>query len=542
VKALLRFQGMVLLRANSNPFVLLLLILPATFAWSAMQSHGGFGGLISAGAAFLFIAAFGIADMATTFVALDAVRWTSPLRPQRVLAAHVLFWLLVFVVPLAVVAAIHADDVPSALVLFAHLSFVVAGAAALIPVFRRLRRHRAGWTAAVGGGLVGLVLAWPAAWSVFLAWTGNGGIGIATIFVVFCIALAIGVPSFLREELLPAAAGAVVEPRYTRDDVAERVAARSPLATLLRTAYSPVWTCFWTAFGGVFPLVFPSMNIVAIWTALAASNLAGLALQSWRWLVATPIDRVRAFRILFGPLLAFVLVVTATRLAVVEVASDRSAFFRDYRYDGFITRGPATLSLYELLEHESDSRAYLTPDASRIATHLQEHFRETYGLSVARDRIEADILRGWPEHPSTGIMDADQTAVLDAMERVRVDLADDIAGATRRRDLVIAAGLVLAFLVMLRAQFAGRLLGVFLVILVGLPLATLALFRRDVPSFAAAADKLYAAMTGASPTALWLAFAAACALGVFLWRSASKAFRRIDLLDLPPNPPAWMRS
>jgi hypothetical protein len=541
VKALLRFQGVALTRTISNRFVVIGLPLVLVGTWMSVREREPIHSTIWALESLFVVVVLALWGMTRTFEALDVVRWTLPLDRRRLLRSHFGFWLAVAAPPATIVAVVHAADVLGAAVLLVHLALFVVAAAALVMFFQRVSRPGVGLGGIVSGVVVGSVLVWPAGWSFYLAWSGRAE-SLILIAVVAGVSWAIGVPSFLREELAPAAAAAATASRPSRSDADGSIAARTPVATVMRAAYPPFLTALWIVFGGVLPLLFAWTTIFVIYAPIAGSNLAGAALQSWRWLAATPISRDRAFRILFGPALAFVLVVTGARLVLVETTGDRSAFFRDHRRDDFALSDSATLELHELLEFQPDGRAYLTPDASRIATRLQRHFRESYGLAVPKDRIEADILRGWPEQPSTGIMDSDQTAVLDAMERVRVDLADDIAGATRRRDLAVAAGLVLAFLVMLRLQFAGRLLGVFLVILVGLPLAMLALFRRDVPAFAEASDKLYAAMTGASSTVFWLALVAACALGALLWRSARAAFRRIDLLDLPPSPPAWMRS
>jgi hypothetical protein len=537
VRALLRYQAVTLAQTLRHPAAILRLGGLAILVWLAFSMSDG----ASATLAFVGAMTAVLVGMTRTFESLDTIRWVVPIRREHAVRAHFGFWLMVLS-PLSLIVAIgRSQDVVGAAILYLHLELVVVAAAAIVIFYQRITRRGVGAVAMLAGIVVGSVLVWPVAWSFYLAWSGRAE-SLLLITVVAGVCWALGVPSFLREELLPTAAGKAVERRRSRADGEEPAVARSPVATVLRGAYPPVWIAVWIALGGVLPLLFAWTTIFAIYAPFAGSSVAGFALQSWRWLAATPIDRDRAFRILFGPTLAFVLVVTGARLVFIETTVDRSAFFRDYRYDSFVTRGPATLGLPDVLDIGPDGNRYLPPDLQVVAGRVHEHLRTEYGLPVSEERIEADMRPAWPRHPTAGRTDEDQTAVLDAMERVRVDLADDIAGATRRRDFAIAAGLVLAFLVMLRVQFAGPRLGVFLVTLVQIPLATLALFGRERLPFAAKADKLYAAMTGGSSTAHWLALVVACAFAVFLWRSARAAFRRIDLLDLPSNPPAWMRS
>ncbi len=531
MKALLRFQAVVAWREFSNPLVLITLGLVPLSAWLAATADG-FIAAVYAVVAFAVLAVLAVWGMSSTYEAMDAIRWSAPLPHRRVLAAHVVFWLAIFLPLVFVVAAFHSGY---GAYLAMVLALVVTEAALLIPFFHRMRR-RGGAVSLICGGLVAWLLVWPAAWSVVLVWTGRPEIGLPESAVVCAIATTIGLLSFRSEERSPAASGADVGRSQARIDERGPSAARSPVAILLRATYPPFRTALDFAFGGVLPLMFPSMYVFAIWTPLAASNAAGCGLQTWRWLAATPIDRDRAFRILFGPALAFVLVVAGVRLAIVETTSDRSVFFRDDRREGFRYVGSSTLTLAELLEIGPSGNGYRPAEVHRVAAGVRDHLRAQFGATVPLERIEANLGRAWPQQPTAGAVDDDMGYVLDGLERVRLDLADDIASTSRRRDLSIAAGLVLAFLAMLRAQFRGRVLGVLLVIVVVLPLVMLAGFRREFPAYAAAVDSAVAALTSAPPPVFWLALAGACTLGAFLWRSSRRAFRRIDLLDLPPNP------
>jgi hypothetical protein len=533
VKALLRFQQVVLLRAATQPLVLLYLALPSILLVFALLMRGSIDGDAWLGLSFIAIGALVLPGMATTYTALDAVRWSAPIRPSRLVAAHARFWLSVLAAPTAVATLLWTNDPFDAALLFFHMLLVVLAASAVMPFFARMGRHSRGVLSAVACVLVALLI-WPAAISLGLQCRGHRAVGFTVIAIVSAVATAIGATSLLCDEIAPLsrAEGPIVR------TIAERRVARSPLTAMWITAYSPSSTTLWVLFGGALPLAFPTAQLFTIWVPLAASNLAGIALQSWRWLAATPIDRGRAFRILFGPALAFVFVVMAGRIAIVETTSDRTVFFRDQRREGFQHVGSTTLTLAFLLKTGPTGNGYVPAEASEVAEGVRRHLEENYGLLVPTERIETDLRRGWPDHPTPGSWDVDMGYVLDGLERVRADLGDEIAWAGRRRDLLIAVGVVLAFLVLLRVQFKGRVLGVVLVVLVGLPLATLAVGRRESPRFAAATDDLYRAIFRMPPAAMWTLVAGACVVGVFLWRNSVAAFRRIDVLDIPPNPTA----
>jgi hypothetical protein len=285
----------------------------------------------------------------------------------------------------------------------------------------------------------------------------------------------------------------------------------------------------------VLPLLFPTIGIMAVCAPLCADHFAGLGMQTWRWLAATPIDRDRAFRILFGPALAFVVVVVGARFAMTE-ASDRSVFFRDGRRPGFEDVGAKTVTLASLLETGPSGYGYRPADASKLAVALSGRLRDTFGLTIPPARIEADFRRGWPEHPTPGRTEDHMSYVLDGLERVRLDLGDEIASADRRIDAAIAVGMVLMFLVLLRTGFRDRVLRTVTVILVGTPLAMNGILHREFPRYREATDELFGAIFGSPHAAQWTLVAASCVVGWLLWRSSMNAFRRIDLADIPPNP------
>jgi hypothetical protein len=536
VRSLLRFQGVVLARVFEQPAAILPL---AGLAVLVTLGAYGIGDSASATLAFMLGVAVAVLGMTRTFESLDVVRWIVPIRRDLAVRAHFGFWLTVLSPLFLIVAIGRSHDALGAVILFFHLALVVVAAAAIVMFYQRITRRGFGVGAIAAGIVVGSALVWPTAWSFYRAWTGHAE-SLVLAAIVAGVSWALGVPSFLREELEPSATGGIVGSRSAYAAEGRPVSAWPPAWSVLRATYGPVMTSVWIVLGA-FPLLFPSFNIAAVWTPIAGSNLAGLGLQSWRWLAATPIDRDRAFRILFGPLLMFVLAVSGVRFAINEATHDRSAFFRDERREGFEYVGFSTLTLSQILECGPNGNGYRPAEFPRVAVGVRDHLRRQFGMSVAVERIEADLRPGWPKQPKPGGLDDDMGYVLDGLERVRLDVGDEIARASRTRDVSITAGLVLAFLVLLRVQFQGKALGVFLVILVGLPLVTLASFRRDVPALAAALDKPYEAIAGMSLVVLCLALAAAGALGALLWRSARRAFRRIDLLDLP-NPPAWLRS
>ena len=531
MSALLRLQAVALRRAIAQPATLVRVVGLMVLVLVMGATGDGPGATL----AFMSVITVVLIGMTRTIETLDAVRWAAPIRRGHAVRAYFGFWAMVCS-PLIVTSAILLSrDALGAAILLLHLALVVVGAASIVMFYQRITRRGFGVAAMVAGIAVGSVLVWPTAWSFYLAWSGRAE-ALLVIAVVAGVSWALGVPSFLREELVPASAGTTVERTASRAQREATAVARSPVAILLRAAYPPLWTTFWILFGVVFPILVPSISVVAVWTPIAASNLAGIALQSWRWLAATPIDRGRVFRVLFGAPLAFVVLVMAARIAIVETTTNRSAFFRDHRRAGFESAGASTLTLSQLLKSGPTGNGYRAAEASDVAAGVRRHLEDNCGLFVPAQRIEADLRRGWPEHPTPGDWDGDMGYVLDGLERVRADLGGEISAAGRRRDVLVAVGVVLAFLALLRAQFQGRLLGVVFVVIVGLPLATLALGRRDFPRFAAATDDLYRAVFGMPTAALWALAAGACVAGAFLWWNSVRAFRRIDVLDIPPNP------
>jgi hypothetical protein len=560
MKALLRFQAVVLARTFSNAGVLTLVAAAGVAAIVALTARGG--GAYAAPASMV-LGSFAVWGMASTFGAMDRLTWSSPARRAQVLRAHFLFWATVLGPPCAAAAVLHSKaDAPASALLFLALMLLVGTAAANVAVFQRWLRSGT-VDSAMPALALPLVTAVPAAWAILLASFGDLATSAVASSAVFVVAAAVATRLYCRDEFLPQATG----PADPRDVLPDRRTTRTPARTLGTGSRSGLlWPVVPVVLAlqcmpvpGWFP--FPAFYVVLAVSVLATPNLGSCA-----WLFATPMERGRIFRRLFVPLALLATVAVAARIGVLEFRPDRTAFFDSFGSNPEARHHKDALHLGQVLRIRpreapvageppvevlgSDGElVYASPEPEFMAARVREHLRAAYGLDVAAERIEGSIRRGWPEDFSPGPdgrVWAEQTAVFDAMDRVRADLSDDIESADRRRNLLCGAVVLLSAMTLLRREVAGGgrfWSGARSVLWV----AWLAMCLTQIaPGSAAAAALTSVALAVEAPiqqasapvaALLLLAVPAACFL---LWKSAERAFRRLDVAELAaPRPSSW---
>ncbi len=526
MKALLRFQWTVIVRTVAGSFVVFGAPIVVAGLWFAVAASDRYESRIAAGGAFCILAIFGLGGMYATLDALDVLRWTAPVGRGRALRAFLGFWLVFWVGASAIVAATVAQSAGDAVIIVTHAALFAVAAAGAMLFFLQVARSGSGGFEVLARLLVGGALVWPAGASFLLAWTGRWE-ALPVVAAVAALAGALGFPLFLRSDRA-AAASTVAAASTSTTDV--RRGPLAPTVVILRCTLGTgaVW---WIAYIVMLSILVPN-PVAWMWPVIGASNLARAGDSTWRWLLPTPIDRRRAFRLLVGPGVAFVVAVVAARFAVLELATDRSAFFRDPRSPSGWLDNRDRLSLQDVL-YTANGRSYERPRIEPIAERVQVRLRERLGIDVPTGRISAAMARGWPTERPTGVLDFDQTTAMDAMERVHVELAPEIAGAVRRRDCADAAVAVLLFFALLRVSFLRgwrSVVGTTLVVL--LPLSVVTFGRTLVGRPLDDSDVLF-------PNASWTVAASACAVAavasVLLWRSSFRAFRRVEFTDIRPT-------
>lgn len=542
MKSLLRFQGVVLARTHASGLVRL--FLGGALVAVVLAEWRGPAGMPSALAIpFLYLAGMlGVIGIASTYDALDALRWSAPVRPSEVLKAHIVFWTAICsALALAFAAAVGwRSGAETGVLVFVDLMLVAGTVAFVVPYFHGLYRRRSVERAALASLLAIVWLFAPGTWGVALMCNGEPALAALVLTAVLAASATFGTRSVLRDERLPVASGAadlrLVAPPQTKPRDAARTARAQmdPGAAWVVAAFVvlfflvPTWTWF------PFPVLF---------LPIAVRNLTTASLPSCRWLFATPMDRSRMFRRVLGPVVLLVVGATAARFVEFEFQPNRTAFFRMIRQGGYPPHRNDAVSIGQLWDVDEARHEYRPPDINVITTHLSEHLREIYGAEIPADRIEASIRRGWPS-PGPGLSNdssyAWQEAFFDAMDRVRADLGDDLIAAERRRNLIFATAVVLLGVGALcaavgdgrRARFRTVFMLAFAIVCL-VPLGIRGTRAAEVMH--AVSDVFERPLQRASTLLFALSIAGAGVVAFLLWKLAERSFRRLDLTDLPPS-------
>jgi hypothetical protein len=397
---------------------------------------------------------------------------------------------------------------------------------------------------------VGLALiplwALPSVGGVIFAWAKDAGTALLLLAPSCCIAYALGARIFLREERTPDGSAESVsmsrwESRLVSRAAGDRTTARPPAASILRATWSSWQTASSVAFGILSPFTLHAGAGLSIgWTVMSVTFLASTARSAWRWLGTTAIDRRRAHRILFLPVVAFAITVGALRFVVPEFVGDRTAFYSPVSSSTWSFRHD-TLTLENILEWDEKARDYRDPDAAGLAALVRVHLDAEYGLRVPQERIERTISRGWPASFRVRGSPSAWEAVGLAMARVHSELATELRTNDRIRSLVDAVASVLLALLCVRLGLAGqgRLRkwgGLLPLALVFVAIAPMIAPHSEIARRLFAAEQwVRSVFTDGGMPAIAALLVGACAAGYFLWWSGLQAFRRLDLSDLPPQ-------
>jgi hypothetical protein len=260
------------------------------------------------------------------------------------------------------------------------------------------------------------------------------------------------------------------------------------------------------------------------------------SLASCRWLLAGPMERGRMFRRRFLPVVLFAVVGVTVHSIVQEFRPDRTVLFDAFRPNREFVHHRDALTLPQLLDVDG-------PQIPVMAEGVREYLGHTYGLDVTKGRVEALIRSGclhsgWKEGDKSPLS---EEAVFAAMDRVHDDLVGEIVAADRRRIAVNACVGVLLCIVLLRGQlvgftsrwaFSGLLFAGCAVIF-----APVFAPRSSVAMAVVAAER--AVLSFVERISLPVALLVFVALALLLWKSCERAFRRLDLTDLPPMTNAW---
>jgi hypothetical protein len=563
VRALLRFQAAALVREYARRAYVGYLAIAAVLVCLAATNSGPTSNACSGGA-FAIVALLTPFGMTSTFLTLEAVRWVAPVRPGRVLLAHVLFWTVLFALPAAAIAVHHAGGAVEFAVLFGDQMLLVLATALAVPaVHRMFRDSRARDILAIPFAVA--IWAFAAARSAYLAWDGEPGTAGGLLAALACVFAVPGTRAMLRAERLPAVS-ATTDPQ---EFAPVRRTARSPASTTTvgcgaRMAWSmPVIAALVFLVPAERWWPFPAFALL-----IAAQSFLPLTLSSLRWLLPTPMARARIFRRGFLPFAVVAVALVAARVVIVELRPDRTVFF-----DSYVTAdriGSARrwrrdqLVLGQVLRQENTTwsghgpppvevlgsggrLSYAEPETAFMADRVREHLAWSYGLDVSSERIEASILRGWPAARTPDATDGmpwNQGAVFDAMERVRADLADDIVRADRRRNVLNASVLLLGCVALLRfgmTQHRRR----WRATLVGTVIWCLAFLPQMAPESRAAAALestirfVELPFQRASDPVFALLLIPVAAMLFLGWTWCERAFSRLELTDLPPETNAW---
>ncbi len=534
--ALLRFQGVVLTRTFANP-IRLLLLLAAPLCVVLAANEPGIGRIAYVIAAFGIVFTFAGWGMTNTYDVLHTVRWSGPLASGRLFRAHMVFWTALCAAALTPVAALAGDETGFVFVDAVILSVALA---LVMPFVQRFRRGGASAGSKFLAVFACFMLS-PAVMSLAMAWSGHPFWALWS-GVVLCVLATLGVTTLRRDERLPVASGGT----DVRETPPPRRKPRSASAAM-RASTSPGFAWFWVLFAFGMQFAFWTRDwfpLPAMYVFLGIPQLSNSALSACHWLFATPMDRGRMFRRLFGPIPLVMFACVGARLLMSESLPDRTAFFRSYQGDRLGPHRADAVALGELWEIDEARHAYRTPDIAIMATRLSDRLRRLYGAEISAERIDESIRRGWPS-PGPAVSGEWsyewQQTFFGAMDRLQAELADELVAADRLRNTLIAGVVALIGLASITIPSPGglRRLGgtvvlLFVVVLFYLPLlAPNAAISRDVQSWC---DAVLVAFQHSSVPMRSLWFVGWAVVAFALWKRAERRFRRIDVTDIGPSP------
>ena len=469
---------------------------------------------------------------------LDAIRWTTPVRRSLIPLAHFVFWSLCAApaaVGVSLARGVSAHDTLVSCSKFVLL-FAALAASTGVDAQRRLSGKK-GWRTELAPAHILHVL-FP--WLLASVWLDSTPESLSWSGAALCAALLAVAWSIRHAERL--ATGESARAAGPSTAASRPAKCRSPVRSILVATWSagPSWLLM-AAMGGIGIQFFPWPNgrggFCLLMPLLAVLILARQALARSLWLAPTPIDRRRAFRLLFLPIVAFSLLCAGARQFAQELESDRTVFFVALGAKPPRKGRVRALLLGDVLQVDKQRRTYLGPDPAFMSARLSEQLRAQLWVDVPAERIEAIVRRGWPRDLSAADWSDSQQAVFDATDRVHAELAPEIRTADRWCRFVdfIATGLLL--LLGLRLALAGRYVGTAARMCVTVPLAAAAaLPNSPALSWAFSAQSaVYAWMqSGGASLAAAIVIGAGVA-GTALWHSSLRAFRRIEFTDPPPR-------
>ena len=541
MKALLRFQGIVLARTHEHRFGRLLLGTAIVAGYLALSTRDHVPPRYGP-AAICIAAYFGVTGIVATYDALDALRWSSPVGPRDVLKAHTVFWTaLCSALALAAASLVGwRSGAETGVLVFVDLMLIAGTVAFVVPYFHGLYRRRSIERAAVASLVAIVWLFAPGTWGLALLLLGEHARATVVLSAVLAVSATLGTRSVLRDERLPVASGDA-DLRFVGPPQSEpRNAARTA-----RTQMVPGIAWMWGALTVAFFLI-PTWTWVPfplLLLPIAVLSLTTASLPSCRWLFATPMDRPRMFRRVLGPVVLLVVVVTFVRVAEFEFQPNRTAFFQTMHQGRDSPHRRDAVVLGQLWDVDEARHVYRPPDIKVMTAHLSEHLRDIYGAEVPADRIEASIRRDWPSPGPDLSNDWSyewEQPFFAAMERVRADLGDDLIAAERRRNLICGSLVVFVSLLALWAALGdrthARIRTLFLLVLsASFFLPTLARGSCAAEFVRAVTNAVERPLQRASTPLFALSLAGAGVVGFLLWKLAERAFRRLDLTDLPPS-------
>jgi hypothetical protein len=255
------------------------------------------------------------------------------------------------------------------------------------------------------------------------------------------------------------------------------------------------------------------------------------------WLLATPMSRVRMFRMVAIPLVAIPLLTGLVSL-VAETSGDTRGVLanrRDVADRPYVHGALSTTDIGAVIPSRHAGGGWTSPSPEVMAERVQGNLRKRFFLDVSLERIAT---RMEPLRESSGPMKSHDSARLGAvLDEIQGDLEDDLLAADRiLRCLYAAAGLLLVLLVLqfeLRRGVGRWGAGVLVVF-------TFLLTFPEGPNPWQAPlrwrDGLAAAVVALPVFGQVLSFLGFATVALALWRSCRASFRQLESTDLRSGP------